>query len=84
MTEKELIEGIFKEIEGGIYQFIENETCHYECKDFLANLKEKCVKEALPELAKEAGYVKLADIIEGKVEVLGSGTILDLRRIKRD
>jgi len=47
MTEQELIEEIFKEIEGGIYQFIENETCYYECKDFLANLKGKWVKEAL-------------------------------------
>ncbi len=30
-----------------------------------------------------AGYVRLDDVIEGKVEVLGSGTILDLRRVKR-
>ena len=33
---------------------------------------------------KYKGYVKLEDIIEGKIEVLGDGTILDLRRIKRD
>ncbi len=33
--------------------------------------------------AKANGYVKLDDVIEGKVEVLGSGTVLDLRRVKR-
>ncbi len=38
---------------------------------------------AILSLIDEAGYVKLDDIIEGKVEVLGSGTILDLRRVKR-
>ncbi len=31
----------------------------------------------------EAGYVELSDVIEGKIEVLGCGTILDLRTVKR-